>query len=221
MRHVLLERHAGLMTALCLITLSLGALAQLLPLGFQTALAPPSEGLKPLDALALEGREIYRREGCQHCHTRMVRDLPGDHARYGVTQTSSNLVFDRPSLWGSVRRGPDLSRLPTQHDDAWQRVHLHSPRAKVSDSSMPAYPWLFERALTGQITEARMRALQALGVPYRDDEILAAPSKVRGVAEITALLAYLNHPSLNSAASQTALVTSGKAENAQQTGDMP
>ncbi|WP_088743182.1 cbb3-type cytochrome c oxidase subunit II [Cobetia sp. QF-1] len=222
MRHVLLERHAGLMTALCLITMSLGALAQLLPLGFQTTLSTPSDGLKPLDALALEGRDIYRREGCQQCHTRVVRDLPGDYARYGAAQTSSDLAFDRPSLWGNARHGPDLSRLPLQHDEAWQRVHLYSPRTKVPDSSMPGYPWLFEQALTGQTIAARMRKLQALGAPYRDDEILAAPSKVRGVAEATALLAYLRHSSQNHTSSDTALAASGQTEESRkQTGDTP
>ena len=191
MRHVLLERHAGLMTALCLLTMSLGALAQLVPLGAHPSLASAPEDLKPLSALALEGQRIYQREGCQQCHTRMVRDLPGDTARHGAATTARERYYDRPSLWGVERWGTDLSKLPAQHDDAWQRLHLNDPRSQVPGSAMPAYPWLFEQALSGEGIAARMRALQGLGVPYAEDEILAAPNDVRGTAEITALLAYL------------------------------
>ena len=187
MRHVLLERHPGLMAALCVMAASVGALAQLLPLGFQEA----GQEVTPLDALALEGQRLYLREGCQQCHTRMVRDLPGDQARHASRDAASRHLMERPALWGNARQGPDLSRLPAEHDEAWQRLHLYSPRHKVADSSMPAYPWLFEHALSGEGVAERMQALQALGVPYRDDEILAAPARVRGKAEATALLAYL------------------------------
>ena len=56
---------------------------------------------------------------------------------------------------------------------------------------MPAYPWLAANKLTGKHTAAKMRALRTLGVPYTDDDIKTAASKVKGQTEMDALVAYL------------------------------
>ena len=57
---------------------------------------------------------------------------------------------------------------------------------------MPAYPWLAERpAASGPDVRRRMRALQALGHPYSEAEIEAAPAALADLMEIDALVAYL------------------------------
>jgi cytochrome c oxidase cbb3-type subunit 2 len=56
---------------------------------------------------------------------------------------------------------------------------------------MPAYPWLAERPADDGSVEKRMRALRALGHPYTDEQIEAAPAAVSGKTELDALVAYL------------------------------
>jgi cytochrome c oxidase cbb3-type subunit 2 len=56
---------------------------------------------------------------------------------------------------------------------------------------MPAYPWLEKTVITGQNVAERMRALRALGVPYTDADIAAAPKAIEGKTEEDALVAYL------------------------------
>ena len=47
----------GLMVVLVVAVISLGGLAEIVPLMFQDTVTEPIEGLKPLTALQLEGRE--------------------------------------------------------------------------------------------------------------------------------------------------------------------
>ena len=94
-------------------------------------------------------------------------------------------------LWGSKRTGPDLARVGGRYSDEWHRVHLLDPRSVVPMSNMPAYPWLFERALTGEDTVAKLTALRMLGVPYTDAQIEGAQAAVAGISEAEALIAYL------------------------------
>ena len=58
---------------------------------------------------------------------------------------------------------------------------------------MPAYPWLQRNTLTGDDTADKLRAMQRLGVPYTDEDIAGAEEMVRGVSEMDALIAYLQH----------------------------
>jgi cytochrome c oxidase cbb3-type subunit 2 len=56
---------------------------------------------------------------------------------------------------------------------------------------MPSFPWLFDNILDGKDTAAKMSALRSVGVPYTDADIAGAKAAVEGVAEIDALVAYL------------------------------
>jgi cytochrome c oxidase cbb3-type subunit 2 len=56
---------------------------------------------------------------------------------------------------------------------------------------MPAFPWLFENTLDGEITGKKMRALRAVGVPYTDTDIEGAKAAVQGNTEMDALVIYL------------------------------
>jgi cytochrome c oxidase cbb3-type subunit 2 len=55
---------------------------------------------------------------------------------------------------------------------------------------MPAYFWLDRPLKAGDIKE-KMTALRAVGVPYTDAEIAAAPAELEGKSELDALIAYL------------------------------
>ncbi|WP_296231235.1 cytochrome-c oxidase, cbb3-type subunit II [uncultured Pseudomonas sp.] len=191
MKHEILEKNIGLMALVMILAVSIGGLTQIVPLFFQDVTNEPVDGLKPYNALQLEGRDIYIREGCVGCHSQMIRPFRAETERYGHYSVAGESVWDHPFLWGSKRTGPDLARVGGRYSDEWHRAHLYNPRNVVPESIMPAYPWLVEHALDGKDTAKKMSALRTLGVPYSDDDIAAASDAVKGKSEMDALVAYL------------------------------
>src|SRR5690554_1526490 len=190
-KHETLEKNIALLALFMIIVVSIGGLTQIVPLFFQDSVNEPVDGLKPYTALQLEGRDIYIREGCVGCHSQMIRPFRAETERYGHYSVAGEFVYDHPFLWGSKRTGPDLHRVGGRYSDDWHKAHLYDPRSVVPESIMPAYPWLADNKLTGKHTAAKMRALRTLGVPYTDDDIKTAASKVKGQTEMDALVAYL------------------------------
>jgi len=191
MNHEFIEKNIGVMIALIVLVISLGGLAEILPLPFDTRVTEPVAGMQPLTPLELEGRDIYIREGCVGCHSQMIRPLRAETERYGHYSVAGESVWDHPFLWGSKRTGPDLARVGQRYSDDWHRVHLMNPRNVVPESNMPGFPWLAENVLTGEDTPAKLRALRSLGVPYTDADIAGATEAVAGRTEIEAMIAYL------------------------------
>ena len=58
MNHDVVEKNIGLMIAAVIVVISLGGLAEIVPLFFQQSLHTPIEGLTPLTAVQLEGRDL-------------------------------------------------------------------------------------------------------------------------------------------------------------------
>jgi cytochrome c oxidase cbb3-type subunit 2 len=158
------------------------------------------EGLKPLGALELAGRDVYQREGCVNCHTQTVRPLKSEVVRYKGSRAeeptaryslAGEFAYDHPFLWGSKRTGPDLAFegwIKPSRD--WHVAHYADPRALVAKSNMPAYAFLAEEKLDGAEIQAHMRALRSVGVPYSDEDIAAVPAAVQGKTAMDGLVAY-------------------------------
>jgi cytochrome c oxidase cbb3-type subunit II len=191
MSHEIVERKVALLGALIAIVISVGGLVEIVPLYSQQSVVQPSPGIKPYPALALEGRDVYVREGCYNCHSQMVRPLAAETERYGHYSLAGEAVYDHPFQFGSKRTGPDLARVGGRYTDEWHRIHLIKPRDVVPESNMPGFPWLERAKLDGTVTRRKLEALQTLGVPYSAAEIAAAPSDVEGRTEMDALIAYL------------------------------
>lgn len=191
MKHEVIEKNLPLMIVMIIIAISWGALAEIIPLFFLKETTEPVEGLEPLSAVELEGRDIYIREGCNVCHTQMIRPFRAETERYGHYSLAGEHVYEHPFLWGSKRTGPDLARVGQRYSDDWHRAHLYNPRDVVPESNMPAFPWLFENQIDGRITPKKMKALRSVGVPYTDEQIAGAKQATDGVREIDALVAYL------------------------------
>ena len=191
MNHEIIEKNLGLMIVLILVAISFGALVEIVPLFFSKQVNEPIEGLKPVTALQLEGRDIYIREGCHVCHTQMIRPFRSETERYGHYSVAGEQVYEHPFLWGSKRTGPDLARVGGRYSDDWQRAHMYNPRNVVPESKMPSYPWLFTAKIDHKLTPKRMEALRTVGVPYTDEDIAGASDAVKGKYEIEALVAYL------------------------------
>ena len=189
--HSKVEKNIGLMAVLITVALSLGGLAEIVPLMYQAEAIEPLPGVEPYPPLELAVRDVYVREGCYNCHSQMVRTLRFETERYGHYSLAGESVYDRPHQWGSKRTGPDLARVGGRYSDDWHRVHLINPRDVVPESNMPSYPWLDRNLLNPEQVESRIRTLQRLGDPYSDEQVAGAAEEVRGKTELDAVVAYL------------------------------
>ena len=191
MRHETIEKSAGLLGVLTAIVISIGGLAEIVPLMMSRQSVEPTEGVKPYTALQIEGRDVYVQEGCYVCHSQMIRPFRAETERYGHYTLAGETVYDRPFQFGSKRTGPDLARVGGRYSDEWHRAHLTNPRDLVPESNMPAFRWLAELPLDPALTPVKMQRLRAIGVPYTDEEIAAASAAVEGKTQMDALIAYL------------------------------
>ncbi len=191
MNHETIEKTTGLLGVLIVITVSIGGIAEIVPLMNSAPAVEPAPGIEPYPALELHGRDIYLREGCYNCHSQMVRPFRAETERYGNYSLAGESVYDHPFQFGSKRTGPDLARVGGRYSDEWHRVHLLNPRDLVPESNMPAYPWLAARGIDGAAVTTKLERLAMIGVPYSDEDIAGAAAAVEGQTELDALIAYL------------------------------
>jgi cytochrome c oxidase cbb3-type subunit 2 len=190
-KHEVVEKKVSWLGVWIAAVISIGGLVEIVPLYLSNEVTTPAPGVKPYEALALEGRDIYIREGCYNCHSQMIRPLRAETERYGHYSLAGESVYDHPFQFGSKRTGPDLARVGGRYSDEWHRAHLINPRDVVPESNMPAYVWLADSTLDAAGTPGKMRALRKVGVPYTDDDIAGAEEAVRGKTDLDALVAYL------------------------------
>ncbi len=191
MKHETIEKATGLLGVLIAITVSIGGIAEIIPLMNSAPVVEPAPGIEPYPPLRLAGRDIYIREGCYNCHSQMVRPFRAETQRYGNYSLAGESVYDRPFQFGSKRTGPDLARVGGRYSDEWHRVHLLNPRDLVPESNMPAYPWLAERNVDAASIVTKIERLRLLGDSYSDDDVSGAAAAVEGRTELEALIAYL------------------------------
>ena len=79
--HARVETSNFLMIVLIFIVVSMGGLVEIVPLFFQHSTTQPIEGLKPYTALQVAGRDVYIREGCNNCHSQMIRPFRAEALR--------------------------------------------------------------------------------------------------------------------------------------------
>ncbi|MFN8438587.1 MAG: cytochrome-c oxidase, cbb3-type subunit I [Cytophagales bacterium] len=208
--HNVLERKPIMMTVLALVAISIGGLIELIPTFMVKSNVPTIASVKPYTPLELEGRDIYIREGCNNCHSQMVRPFRFETERYGEYSKVGEFVYDHPFLWGSKRTGPDLAREGKRMNDSWHYEHMLAPGVISEGSVMPEYPWLFEQNIDYSKTKDKINAMRTLGVPYakgyeesavadaksQADSIVARIKVEKNIQtkpekEIIALIAYL------------------------------
>jgi cytochrome c oxidase cbb3-type subunit I/II len=172
--HTWLERKPVKLTLLATVAILIGGVVQIIPTLLVKSNIPTISSVKPYTPLELEGRDIYIREGCVGCHSQMVRPFRNEVERYGEYSKAGEFVYDHPFLWGSKRTGPDLHRVGGKYSDNWHLSHMYNPQSISSGSIMPAYQWLIRNELDKSQTEAKMKVMVSLGVPYTDEEIANA-----------------------------------------------
>ncbi|MCB0272034.1 MAG: cytochrome-c oxidase, cbb3-type subunit I [Bdellovibrionales bacterium] len=169
--HHVLEGKPLLFTILTLIAILIGGMVQIIPAVTVKDAVPMTAVAKPYTPLQLVGRDIYIREGCNNCHTQMVRPFVAEKLRYGDASESWEYANDHPHLWGSKRTGPDLFRLGGKYPNSWHYNHMIDPRAISAGSIMPAYAALATRKFDPSIISIKVKGLSRLGVQYSDYEI--------------------------------------------------
>ncbi|MEL6357382.1 MAG: cytochrome-c oxidase, cbb3-type subunit I, partial [Bacteroidota bacterium] len=65
------------------IVVLIGGLAEIFPMILVDDNVPKIASVQPYTPLELEGRDIYIREGCNACHSQMIRPFRSETARYG------------------------------------------------------------------------------------------------------------------------------------------
>jgi len=190
-----LEKNVWGLIIMIAIVVSIGGIVEIVPLYYLDntieKLSQEEDSIRPYTALEQEGRDIYVREGCYTCHSQMIRPFRDEKERYGHYSLAAESKFDHPFQWGSKRTGPDLARLGGKYSNEWQIQHLIDPRSLVPESVMPGYPFLMDALVDHTLTEKKLRALAAVGVPYSEADFASAAEQVKGKTEMDALVAYL------------------------------
>ncbi|MFT4090558.1 MAG: cytochrome-c oxidase, cbb3-type subunit II [Asticcacaulis sp.] len=173
-KHSKIERNSMLLLILTVIVVSIGGLIEIVPLFRVQTTIEKVEGVRPYTPLELAGMEIYKREGCNTCHSQQIRPLRDELQRYGHYSLAAESMYDRPFVWGSKRTGPDLARVGGKYSDEWHVAHLKDPRAVVPESIMPSYAFLADTLIRDSKIVQKVRTLQTLGVPYTDEMVSEA-----------------------------------------------
>ena len=168
--HRVIERRPLAMLFWSLIAVAIGGAVEIIPTFLIKSNVPTISAVQPYTPLELEGRDIYIREGCNNCHSQMVRPFRSETVRYGEYSKAGEFVYDHPFLWGSKRTGPDLHREGQGNQNAksnlWHLNHFYNPEAISDGSIMPPYPWLITDQLNSSHIADKINAMRKLGVPY-------------------------------------------------------
>ncbi|MBU0509119.1 cytochrome-c oxidase, cbb3-type subunit I [bacterium] len=208
--HHLLTGQPLAFSILALMAVGVGGVVEIGPLLMPKSYVPIyASAAQPYTPLELEGRDLYLREGCNNCHSQMIRPLRDEVLRYGDYSKPGEFEYDHPFLWGSRRIGPDLARVGPKYPPQWHYLHFQNPRSTSPGSIMPPYPWLLANKLESPDVEKKMSVMRKLGVPYSDDDIIHARTDLETQAadiaakleaegyegtqdkEVIALIAYL------------------------------
>lgn len=176
-------------------------------IGGQEADFKEEEGLisevYPIGASGLPalGKEVYISQGCQACHTQIIRGVESadiERGWGGRRTVARDYMLEKNVPFGAIRLGPDLANVGSPNwrnepkddpsrparDAKWQFLHLYNPSIHAPYSNMPSYKHLFElRKVVG------VSSVDALGSLLNGD--IKEGYEVVPSAEAKALVAYL------------------------------
>jgi cytochrome c oxidase cbb3-type subunit I/II len=193
-------------TLFTLIAIAIGGLVLLVPPFYLQGTIEAVPGVRPYSALELEGRDIYIREGCNTCHSQMIRPLKAETDRYGSYSLAGEGIYERPFQYGSRRTGPDLARVGEKYPDSWHWLHFENPRNLEPHSNMPSFAFLSARPLDTSHTARKLEVLRTLGHPYSDAEIANAETDAQAQAERVATSLRKDGIAIDAAAAQSETV---------------
>ena len=177
--HLWIERMPAVLSIGAFVTLAIGGAVEIIPTLSVKTNVPNIAAVKPYSPLELEGRDLYIREGCNSCHSQMIRPFRDEIVRFdgknGQYSKAGEFVYDRPFLWGSKRTGPDLQREGGKNPDSWHFKHMYNPRVTSAGSIMPRFPWLITNKLDRSEMVNKMKLMKnSFDVPYTKSQIDSA-----------------------------------------------
>lgn len=199
--HLWIERMPVLLTVLSLFAVSIGGFFEIVPTLTMKSSVPMISAVKPYTPLELEGRDIYIREGCNACHSQMIRPFRDEVVRFngknGQYSKAGEFVYDRPFLWGSKRTGPDLHREGGKNGSSWHFKHMLNPRVTSAGSIMPRYPWLISNTLDRSQTIDKITFMKDVyDVPYTRAQIDSAKAWTDNQAKFVVNQIYSDSPDI-------------------------
>ncbi|MFI5237923.1 MAG: cytochrome-c oxidase, cbb3-type subunit II, partial [Ignavibacteriales bacterium] len=185
--HRFLEGKPAIFISLTLVVVLVASVFEFVPMFLIKSNVPTIASVRPYTPLELQGRDIYIREGCNNCHSQLVRPFRSETERYGEYSKAGEYVYDHPFLWGSKRTGPDLHRIGGKYPNLWHYLHMENPSSMSPGSLMPSYPWILANDLDVSSTESKINAMRSIGVPYPDGYEKVANDHLKAQAEIIAM----------------------------------
>ena len=182
--HRFLEGKPAIFLLLTLVVILLASVFEFVPMFLIKSNVPTIASVRPYTPLELQGRDLYIREGCNNCHSQLVRPFRSETERYGEYSKAGEYVYDHPFLWGSKRTGPDLHRIGGKYPNLWHYLHMENPSSMSPGSLMPSYPWLLSNDLDISDTESKINVMRSIGVPYPDDYGITANDDLLVQAEL-------------------------------------
>ncbi|MBK8094637.1 MAG: cbb3-type cytochrome c oxidase subunit II [Verrucomicrobiaceae bacterium] len=161
------------------------------------------EGLYPPAPVNGQGQLIYIQEGCNQCHTQMIRPvqlgLDGWYKGWGSdqearpaaparSQTLRDYLGEKYALLGVQRIGPDLANYGYRATTS-EKLHLmlYAPRAVHDWSNMPAYTHLYTvQKIQGPVSSRALK-LPAKFAPAPGYEVVPTPAADRLVEYLLSL----------------------------------
>ncbi|MBE0573175.1 MAG: cytochrome-c oxidase, cbb3-type subunit I [Ignavibacteriaceae bacterium] len=185
--HRWLEGKPAIFLVLTLVVVLLASVFEFVPMFLIKSNVPTIASVRPYTPLELQGRDIYIREGCNNCHSQLVRPFRSETERYGEYSKAGEYVYDHPFLWGSKRTGPDLHRIGGKYPNLWHYLHMENPSSMSPGSLMPSYPWLLTNDLDISATESKINVMRSIGVPYPEGFEKVANDDLQKQAQIIAM----------------------------------
>ncbi len=186
------------------IVLSLGIGFAALHFPYESMPAYGSRHLTMEKAIVVKGQEVYYQEGCQYCHSQNLRSLNWEVARFAQSGAEQpygyfplpemmEYNFEMPSLRGSSRLGPDLSRVAGRFDEAQLTSLLKSTKTDSLRSGHHRYGHLFQSdaGINPLFLSWRIRMMMEWRAPLSDDFQKSAFEQLNDKSRGDALVAYL------------------------------
>ncbi len=124
-----------------------------------------SANFRARTALENEGLAVYKKEGCQYCHSQCIRNVDWGQGAERIAQAGDYARDLAPQI-GSNRNGPDLSQEGGEHPDDWHAAHFHDPRWTRPESFMPRFQHWSEHQ-----RDAVIAYIQSLGGHMADGRV--------------------------------------------------
>ncbi len=130
------------------------------------------------DPSVFAGQEVYHQEGCQYCHSQNLRPISWEVNRFVNLEKYGNFPLpeiveyshESPSMRGSFRIGPDLSRLAGKYTEEELARLLKNAESDSMLTASHQFGYLFEpdQTVSGRAMSWKIRAMMNAGNAFSD-----------------------------------------------------